>query len=60
MSPKHAEQVDFVLAVYDGVIIGVFKPEKWEEVDEPTTKDNKRHTVRFTGYEVKDPKIIKR
>lgn len=58
MSPKHAEQADYVLAVYDGVIIGVFKPEKWEEVEDPETKDKKRHRVKFTGYEVEDPKIL--
>ena len=60
MSPKHADKAEYVLAIYDGVIIGVFKPEKWEEVEDPETKDKQRHRVRFTGYEVEDQKILDR
>ena len=60
MSPKHAEQADYVLAVYDGVIIGVFKPEKWEEVEDPATMDKNRHRLKFTGKEVEDQQILDR
>lgn len=58
MSQKHASQADYVLAVYDGIIIGIFKPDTWEEVDDPETQDKKRHRLRFTGKAVEDKKIL--
>ena len=58
MSKKRAEKADYVLAVHDGVIIGVFKPEKWEEVEDPSTEVKRSNRLRFTGKEVEDKKIL--
>ena len=58
MNKKRAEKADYVLAVYDGVIIGVFKPEKWEKVEDlsPEVKRSKR--LRFTGKEVEEKRFL--
>lgn len=37
LNAKRAERADYVLAMKEGVVVGVFKPEKWLEV----TKENK-------------------
>lgn len=56
-----AETVDYVVAVYGGVIIGVFKPCKWYQAEpEPEKKDVKRYWTRFDGEEVTDPEILER
>lgn len=60
MSARHAEQADYVVAVYDGVIIGVFKPDKWEEIDDQNPIIKKRYRLRFTGKEVEDKKVVDR
>lgn len=62
MSIAKAQMADYVLAVYDGVIIGVFEPEKdsWRDVAPDKGKENlKRNWIRFDGKEVEDPDILK-
>lgn len=56
-----AETVDYVVAEYGGVIIGVFKPHKWYQAEpEPEKKDVKRYWTRFDGEEVTDPDVLER
>lgn len=60
LNPQRANKADYVLAVRDGVIIGIFQPEKdsWKVVEDEKIKDKKRQRVNFTGKEVEDPEII--
>ena len=58
LNRKHAEEANYVLAVYDGVIIGVFKPKKWEEIEDSYPNIKKSCRLRFIGEEVKDEKIL--
>ncbi|MCH5234825.1 MAG: hypothetical protein J1E16_05985 [Muribaculaceae bacterium] len=60
LNRKRVEKVDYVLAVYDRVIIGVFKPEKWEEVEDIASNIKKRHRLKFSGEIVEDKDILDR
>ena len=61
MSIERAKKADYVFAVRDGVIIGIFNPEKWESVTADEGKrDVKRNWIRFTGKEVEDEGIIEK
>lgn len=56
-----AETVDYVVAEYGGVIIGVFKPQRWYQADpDPNKTEKKRSWTRFDGEEVTDPEILDR
>ena len=48
---SRAKKVDYVLSEYHGVIIDVFKPERWLKV-------KNRPRIEFEGEKVKDPKIL--
>ena len=58
LNRKRVEKVDYVLAVYDGIIIGVFKPEKWEEVEDIAPNVKKRHRLKFSGEIVEEKDIL--
>lgn len=60
LNRKRVEKVDYVLAVYDGVIIGVFKPEKWEVVEDLAPNVKKRKRLKFSGEIVEDKNILDR
>lgn len=51
-----AQNADYVLAVYKGVVRAVFKPTKWEEITDASLFKGKR--CMFEGYEVKDSQYL--
>lgn len=58
MNLSRAKKADYVLAVIDGIVVGIFRPDSWQEV--PPDKDKEslgRNWIRFTGEEVTDKAI---
>ena len=51
-----AQNADYVLAVYKGVVRAVFKPTKWEEITDASLFKGKR--CMFEGYEVGDSQYL--
>lgn len=61
INKNRAKKMDYVLAENDGVIVGVFKAYKWEELDAEeldNEKDKNNPRKYFIGEEVKDPHIV--
>lgn len=56
-----AREADLVFAVKGGVVIGIFKPTKWELTEpDPGKEGVDRNFVRFESEEVTDPNILKK
>lgn len=56
---KRAEQADLVLAVFQGLVVGVFKPEKWLDVTSENFPDFEiedaiKNRIGFIGVEASD------
>ena len=61
LSKERAEKAELVLAVYDGKVIGVFKPYTWNYMAPDEGKEHlKRNWLQFTGQEVTDPEILEK
>lgn len=61
LAQSTAETVDYVVAEYGGVIIGVFKPQRWYQAEpDPDKADKRRSWTRFDGEEVTNPEILGR
>jgi hypothetical protein len=70
LNKKRAQQCDYVLAQRGGVILGVFRPEKWldatlenfPEFGASFSKlrkgEKRRKRIGFKGYQVSDPTIV--
>lgn len=59
MSKDRASRADYVLAAKDGVVIGVYKPITWQEVEaDANKKDLARNWLRFTGVQITDKDIL--
>ena len=52
LNVNKAQSADYVLAVYEGVVRAVFKPQRWYEVKEPRLFSGTRYA--FDGVEVFD------
>lgn len=60
MNLPRAEKADYVLAVVNGIVVGIFKPDSWQAVDPDKGKEAvSRNWIRFTGEEVTDKAIKK-
>lgn len=59
LSKRRADQADYILSEYHGVIRAVFKmdEQKWQPVPNQQGKSTR---YLFTGYEVKDPEVLAR
>ena len=59
LSKRRADQADYILSEYHGVIRAVFKmdEQKWQPVPNHQGKSTRYF---FTGYEVKDPEVLAR
>ena len=68
INPERAKKYDYVLAEYNGVIVGIYKAIEWKPDDEAMdnyikekTNDNKKYRKRnfskFIGYEIRDREI---
>ena len=51
IAKNKCDKVDYVLAIYGGIVRGVYQPETWEEV---ITNDKMEKRWRFTGKEIID------
>lgn len=62
ISLERAKKADYVFALFDGIVIGIFKPYKdgWKIMPpDEDKKDKKRNWVSFTGVEEQDKEITK-
>lgn len=61
LSKERAEKAELVFAVYDGKVIGVFKPYTSKYMPPDESKEHlKRNWLQFTGQEITDPEILEK